>query len=92
VSNGCVATGLPNWSNCNWDGSVCQSGICGCNGGPPPPVCLPNSNYPVYCSSGSPNWWPCLDDSQCVSNWCGCNGGPGPPKCLPSTAYPKTCV
>jgi hypothetical protein len=28
----------------------CLSGVCGCNGGPPPKVCLPDVRYPRDCT------------------------------------------
>jgi hypothetical protein len=39
---------IPAWTQCSID-AECQSGVCGCNGGPPPMVCLPSEAYPRMC-------------------------------------------
>jgi hypothetical protein len=39
-----------NWLPCVVD-SDCRSGVCGCNDGPPPKVCLPTPDYPRTCNS-----------------------------------------
>src|SRR5262249_28422476 len=54
--------------------SDCQSGRCGCNGAPPPTVCLPSAAYPTTCA-GQPNA-PCGagDNNGPNNGTCGTDG------------------
>jgi hypothetical protein len=69
----CSNGGKPNWSPCASDGE-CQSNWCGCNGGPIPKVCLPNTNYPKTCQGGSD---PCVNANAGNGLYCGGSLGAG---------------
>jgi hypothetical protein len=67
-----------NWEPCANDAD-CQSNWCGCNGAPPPTVCLPNTNYPKSCQGGVD---PCSNANGGNGPYCGGSLGAGDPNTL----------